>query len=102
MVVPHYAYLKLKMPGPKGRITINGSFTRSDNFDTDFNKISQSFGMQEELAQLAWSIDHSILPLSKKTAPEMEFNATNDTRAHQVHPTYASKTAMVSTSLSTA
>ena len=58
--------------------------------------------MQEELAQLAKSIDHSILPLNKKTAPEMEFNATNDTRVHQVHPTDASKMAMVSTSLSPA
>ena len=30
MVVPHYAYLKLKMPGPKGVITVNGNFQRSD------------------------------------------------------------------------
>ena len=40
MAVPHYAYLKLKMPGPEGTITISGSFTRSDKCDTDFNKIS--------------------------------------------------------------
>ena len=46
MAVPHYAYLMLKMPGPRGTITINGSFTRSDNCDRDFNKISESFGMQ--------------------------------------------------------
>ena len=44
MAIPHYAYLKLKMPGPKGTITINGSFTRSDNCGRDFNKISKSFG----------------------------------------------------------
>ena len=58
--------------------------------------------MQEELADIAASTDYSVLPLSKKTAPEMEFNTTNDTRAHQVHPTDASKKAMVSTSLSPA
>ncbi|XP_073363272.1 uncharacterized protein [Aegilops tauschii subsp. strangulata] len=28
-VVPHYAYLKLKMPGPKGVITFNGNTERS-------------------------------------------------------------------------
>ena len=28
-VVPHYAYLKLKMPGPCGVITINGNMERS-------------------------------------------------------------------------
>lgn len=27
--VPHYAYLKLKMPGPRGVITINGNMERS-------------------------------------------------------------------------
>ena len=27
--VPHYAYLKLKMPGPSGVITINGNTERS-------------------------------------------------------------------------
>ena len=28
-VVPHYAYLKLKMPGPRGVITVNGNTDRS-------------------------------------------------------------------------
>ena len=28
-VVPHYAYLKLKMPGPHGVITVNGNIERS-------------------------------------------------------------------------
>ena len=28
-VVPHYAYLKLKMPGPRGVITVNGNTERS-------------------------------------------------------------------------
>ena len=27
--VPHYAYLKLKMPGPCGIITVNGNMERS-------------------------------------------------------------------------
>ena len=27
--VPHYAYLKLKMPGPRGVITLNGNVERS-------------------------------------------------------------------------
>ena len=27
--VPHYAYLKLKMPGPRGIITVNGNMERS-------------------------------------------------------------------------
>ena len=99
MAVPHYAYLTLKMPGPKGVITIRGSFRRSDSCDVEFSKISQSFGMQQELKELAESIDHSVLPLTKKAAPEMEFDTKSGTRAHQVHPTDPNKTALVSTTL---
>ena len=29
MAVPHYAYLKMKMPGPKGIITVAGCYKRS-------------------------------------------------------------------------
>jgi hypothetical protein len=33
MAVPHYAYLKLRMPANRGPLTINGSFARSKNYD---------------------------------------------------------------------
>ncbi|KAI5000077.1 hypothetical protein ZWY2020_004666 [Hordeum vulgare] len=29
MAIPHYAYLKMKMPGPKGIITITGDYKKS-------------------------------------------------------------------------
>ena len=102
MAVPHYAYLTLKMPGPRGTITINGSFTGSDNCDRDFNKISESFRMQQELENLKESTNHNVLPETRKNASETEFDTSKDTRAHQVHPTDPSKTALVSTSLSPA
>ena len=31
--MPHYAYLKLKMPGPRGVITVNGNTERSLHTD---------------------------------------------------------------------
>src|SRR4051812_7535703 len=43
MAVPHYAYLKLKMPGPNGVITISGSFVKSDRCDKEFHKIAEAF-----------------------------------------------------------
>jgi hypothetical protein len=45
MAVPHYTYLVPKMPGPKGIITIKGSFKLSDLCDKEFHKIAQNFGM---------------------------------------------------------
>ena len=43
MAIPHYAYLKLKMPGPHGVITVSGSFVRSDRCDKEFHKIAEAF-----------------------------------------------------------
>jgi hypothetical protein len=47
MAVPHYTYLVLKMPRPKGIITIRGSFELSDLCDKEFHKMAQNFGMME-------------------------------------------------------
>jgi hypothetical protein len=53
MVVPHYAYLKLKMPGSNGtNITVYGSFSRSDNCDRDFQRIAAKFGIKQEIIDL--------------------------------------------------
>jgi hypothetical protein len=45
MGVPHYTYLVLKMPGPKGIITVKGSLELSDLCDKEFHKMAQNFGM---------------------------------------------------------
>ena len=99
MAVPHYAYLKLKMPGPYGTMTVNGYFERYDECDRKFSKISESFGAQEQLQELSLTNDRTLFPEGKISPPESSFNATNDTRAHQIHPTDPKKTALVSTSL---
>src|SRR4051812_4343961 len=53
MEVPHYAYLKLKMPGSTGVLTVNGSFIKSDQCDRDFHKVSDTFGVEQELREIA-------------------------------------------------
>jgi hypothetical protein len=44
MAVPHYTYLVLKMPGPRGVIIVKGSFEVSDLYDREFHKMAQNFG----------------------------------------------------------
>src|SRR3954469_18233099 len=51
--VPHYAYLKLKMTGPAGVITVKGSFTKSYQCDHDFREVSDTFGAQKQLEEIA-------------------------------------------------
>ena len=33
--IPHYAFLKLKMPGPRGVITVSGNTNRSSHMEED-------------------------------------------------------------------
>ena len=99
IAIPHYAYLMLKMPGPKGVIAVHGDFDRSNNCDREFSKISEFFGMEEHFAVMAADNDKTIFPPRKKPSKGSAFDTTDDTRPHQVHPTDASKTVKVSSSL---
>jgi hypothetical protein len=49
MAVPHYAYVMLKIPGPKGTIMIQGSFKVSNTCDKEFNRLVQTFGCQQNM-----------------------------------------------------
>ncbi|KAK1696167.1 hypothetical protein QYE76_012864 [Lolium multiflorum] len=67
MAVPHYAYLKLKMPGNNGTpITVHGSFARSDTCDREFQKIASRFGAKEELNAIDAAVDHTQPPADNR------------------------------------
>ena len=101
-MVPHYAYLKMKIPGKDGRvITVHGDFARADKCDRDFHKIAESFGMQKEFQELKETTDYNELPLTQRHAPAQEFDTTS-TKEVQVHPTDPSKTAIISSTLNSA
>jgi hypothetical protein len=102
MAVPHYADLKLRMPTNRGPLTISDRFARSENCEKDFNTLSQTFGIYEELDHIRESTNMDITPAAQQNAPELSFEASKDTREHQIHLTDLSKTAQVSNSLSPA
>jgi hypothetical protein len=72
MAVPHYTYLVLKMPGPKGIITVKGSFKVSDQCDKEFHKMAQNFGMITNYAEKATStiMKGDKLPGGRTREPE--------------------------------
>jgi hypothetical protein len=102
MEVPHYTYLMMKIPGPNGIITVRGSFSRSDPCDREFNKISESFGMEAEFAQLKSSTDHDVLLEATRVMPDQAFASAKDTREVQVHPTDPKKMTFVAANLTAA
>jgi hypothetical protein len=87
MAVPHYAYLALKIPGPKGVITVQGSFEVSNTCDKEFNRMAQTFGMTAEYARLKDETDHNVLPDVGRSLPDQAFDATQHSKKVQVHPT---------------
>jgi hypothetical protein len=99
MVVPHYAYLTLKIPGPKGTITVQGSFEVSNTCDKEFNRTAQTFGMTAEYARLKGETDHNVLPDVRRSLPDQAFDATQDSKKIQVHPTDPNKTTSIAVNL---
>ena len=98
MAVPHYAYLKLKMPGPTRIITVHNYFVQSDQCDRDFYQLSDTFGAQQELEEIAMVVDKSIFPLASRSETKeitRDFSIDSDTATHQVHPTDPEKTVRI-------
>jgi hypothetical protein len=72
MAVPHYTYLVLKMPGPRGVITVKGSFKISDICDRKFHKMAQNFGMIANYAEKAKSMTTEGVKLLEGRVAESE------------------------------
>jgi hypothetical protein len=56
MAVPHYAYLKMKMPGPKGVITIVGCHNRSLEYASAGSKLAESLVIAKEKREIMCSV----------------------------------------------
>jgi hypothetical protein len=99
MAVPHYAYLALKIPGPKGVITVQGSFEVSNTCDKEFNRMAQYFGMTVEYARLKGETNHNVLPDVGRSLPDQAFDATQDSKKVWVHPMDPNKTTSIAVNL---
>jgi hypothetical protein len=99
MAVPHYAYLVLKILGPRRVITIKGSFEVLDTYNKEFNKMAQTFGMMAEYARLKGETDHNVLPDIGRSLPDQAFDSTQDSKIVRVHPTNPAKTTSIAVDL---
>ena len=104
-VVPHYGYMKLKMPGPNGIITLASdpdTTLRAENktaalaLEALFEALSA-----EELTMLRSIVDKDDVILNKRSK-STSFKPTNEIVKFQVHPTDPTKTASIGAQLSPA
>jgi hypothetical protein len=89
----------LKTLGPRGTITVQDSFEVSNTCDKEFNRLAQTFGMTAKYEMLKGETDHNILPDVGRSLPDQAFNATQDSKKIQVHPTDPNKTTSIAVNL---
>ncbi|XP_020159845.1 uncharacterized protein [Aegilops tauschii subsp. strangulata] len=91
MAVPHYAYLKMKLPGPKGLITVVGDYRKSLECAQAGTRLAESLVIAEERRQLdriiALANEMSVVPASaKELAGEASFQPSKETKKVKLNP----------------
>ena len=87
MARPCYVYLKLKMPGPKGVITITGNRKKAEQCFQKGSKIVDTQITVIELQEYQKTADPSDLLRAKKPATESAFQSSGETKPVHIHPT---------------
>ncbi|KAI5008844.1 hypothetical protein ZWY2020_009892 [Hordeum vulgare] len=86
MARPCYVYLKLKMPGPKGVITVTRNRQRAEECLQQGSRIADQQMAILELDEYKKTADPADLMHSKKPASEFAFQSAGDTKKVSIHP----------------
>jgi hypothetical protein len=80
MVVLHYAYLKMKLPGPRGVITVSGCFNKSLACSRASSQLAEALVIAEEKRQLLhrMALTQQDVPVHQSLVEQ--FQPTNDTK----------------------
>ena len=98
MVIPNYTYLKLKMPGPNGVITMGSTFSHAYTCDREHFELATAVINSSELLRLGESLTPSVLDYNKPTS-SMAFHPLEETKAVGIDPTDPTKTVRIETQL---
>jgi len=80
-------YQKLKMPGPKGVITITGNRQRAKECLQQGSRIADQQMAVLELDEYKKTVDPADLMRAKKLALESAFQSAGETKKVSIHPT---------------
>ena len=96
MDIPCYVYLKLKMPGPYGVITVSGDYKQAEELLQKGSLIADQQMAALELAEYKKAADSSELLQPKKIS---SFELAGETKRVQIHPTDKDKFTNIATDL---
>ena len=79
MAIPNYTYLKLKMPGPNGVITVSSAFSHAFACDHEHYELATTVINSSELPQLGESSTLAV-PNCNKPTSSMAFYPLEETK----------------------
>ena len=104
MAVPHYAYLKMKMPSTKGILTITGDYKKSAACAADSSRLAESLVIAAEkrlLDQVVAMVGKrsKMLPNPKESEAEGSFKPAKETKKIPLHPEHPERHAVIGANL---
>ena len=98
MAIPNYTYLKLKMLGPNGVITVSSAFSHAFTCDREHFELATTVVNSSELPRLGESSTPAVPDYNKPTS-SMAFHLLEETNAVGIDPTDPTKTVQIGTQL---
>jgi hypothetical protein len=100
MTVPHYAYLKMKLPGHRGVITVSGSFKKSLACAKESSQLAEALVIADEKRQLLHRVELTQQDVPVRQSPVEQFKPANDTKKILLDESNPSKYVIIGTGLS--
>ena len=98
MAIPNYTYLKLKMSGPNGVITMSNAFSHAFTCDHEHFELATAVINSSELPRLRESLTPAV-PDCNKPNSSTAFRPLEETKAVGIDPTDSTKTVRIGTLL---
>ena len=104
MAVPHYAYLKMKMPSSKGIITIAGDYKKSSECAVASSRLAESLVIAEEKKMLDRVValagkQLALSPDPKECEAQGSFQPAKETKKIPLDPEHLERHAIIGTCL---
>ena len=98
MAIPNYTYLKLKMPGPNGIITVGSTFSHAYTCDREHYELATAVINSVELPELRNSSTPAVPDYNGPTSSSA-FHPTKETKAVGIDPADPTKIVRIRTKL---
>jgi hypothetical protein len=100
MAVPHYAYLKMNLPGPRGVITVSGCFKKSLECAKASSQLAEALVIAEEKRQLLHRVALTQQDVLVCQSPVEQFQSANETEKILLDESDPTKFVIIGTGLS--